>query len=289
MSAPVPPYLVEHFGRVLGLPSTDISTDVNPYMVCLLQHRLVLLSGYYRHLIIGLCGYGTGTRDNDTNYRIIAMRMRMMVASYLSRKFIAKTPIAMHQRAMMLLSCGRCIEARDILQMNLGLYRQSAIIFVEIHLFGRDGIKKNNDLCEKVLETLSDDADVDGLRAILCIAQNKTSEPVDLDKTALLLDKSRNGGSIYGDLALLRMVPFILRRFRKFGLVLSTQELETMTREVVNKHGHPYTQLKLATLLKRKYKSYWYYNDTQGVPQEVVDEVNALTEAAAKQGFKETW
>lgn len=289
MSAPMPvlPHLVELFGRVLEQPPKNISTDVNPGMVCLNSHRLVLLAGWYRHLLIGLCGYGTGTRKNDTHERIMAMRMRMMVASYLSRKFIAKTPIAMHQRAMKLLSRGRCIEARDILQMNLGLYCQSAITFVDIHLFGRDGIEKDNGLCEKVLETLSDDAD--GLRAILRIAQNKTSEPIDIDKTALLLNKSRNGGSIYGDLALLRMASFILRRFRMYGLVLCDQPVETMTREIVNVHRHPYTQLKLATLLKRNYESYWYYNDPEGVPQEVVDEVNALTKAAANQGFVKLW
>jgi hypothetical protein len=173
--------------------------------------------------------------------------------------------------------------------MNLGVYNPSAITFVDIHLFGRDNIEKDNGLCEKVLETLSDDANTDGLRAILYLSQKKIDEPDDLAKIGLLLTRSWNGGSIYGKLAMIYLLSFIRRRIEKCGIVLPDQPLELTLRQVVNVHRHPYALFKLATLLKRKYESWYYYNETVGVPQEVVDEFNALIKAAAEQGFVKLW
>ena len=282
---PVPQQLVNHLMNVLGQPSKNSSKGVASERECQPSHYLVLLAAWYRRLIMGLCGYGVGACENDIrdiHGRIVAKRTMMTLGSYLTTNFMKKTPVAMHYQAVMLLSCGRCIDARNILQRNHGVYRESAILLIDIFIFGRRGIEKDYSLCRKILDTLSDDPDVDGLRAILNIAQGNPDEPNELAKIALLLRRSRDGGSIYSYLALECTLPFILRRFMRYGIDLPVQP---PLRQVASVLRHPYAQLKLANALKRRYESWWYYNEPAGVPPEVVAEFNALQAAAATQGL----
>jgi hypothetical protein len=265
---------------------------------------------------------GLGGSWNTSCYTIMpyhARRLCGIIGVYVEKSLHMKTKHGSHIRAMKLMRIGKNQEAMMLLEPVVHMNDFALMLYIDILLFGRQGIERNIDKCEQLLYQrfgIDNSTEIDitsllnlriqyhdpNLLGLLYLLRK--FEPIkytcswkgSMIVNAHLLAWSR--GSLYGELAMMSTLMIerrcyvrelkddVLVKFKTdvfFGTAdegCRYENYASLARQINDKYNHPFAQCFLIKNLKYKY-------DQQVVPPEILCEMDHFKQKALLQGFNE--
>jgi hypothetical protein len=252
---------------------------------------------------------------NTSCYTIMPYHARQMcgiIRVYVEKSLHMKTEHGSHIRAMKLMRIGKNQEAMMLLEPVIHMNDFALMLYIDILLFGRQGIECNIDECEKLLYQrlgIDDNAEID--RAILLNLRIQCHDPNLLGLLYLLRKLNPlkytccwidsvivnahllvwSRGCLYGELATMCTMMFERRCYArhlkddelvkfKNSVFFVYENYASLARQINEKYNHPFAQCFLIKNLKYKY-------DQQVVPPEILCEMDSAKQKAFLQGFIE--
>ena len=265
---------------------------------------------------------GLGGCEYPSCYTIMlhpARRMCGIIRVYVEKSLHMKTKHGSHIRAMKLMRIGKNQEAMMLLEPVVHMNDFALMLYIDILLFGRQGIECNIDKCERLLYQrlgIDDNAEID--RAILLNLRIQCHDPNLLGLLYLLRKLNPlkytccwidsvivnahllvwSRGCLYGELAMMCTMMFerrcYARHLKDDELVKFKNDMvfgradegcwyknyASLARQINEKYNHPFSQCFLIKNLKYKY-------DQEVVPPEILCEMVSAKQKALLQGFIE--